>query len=67
MMDDAEMTEDTPYTYLAGMQVAMDAPLPNGLEDRVVPAADYAVFQHKGSLETLGATYDAIYRVDAKK
>lgn len=56
-----EMTNDTPFTYLAGIKVANDQAAGEGLVTRDVPAADYAVFEHHGSLETLGQTYDSIY------
>ena len=55
------MGPDAEFIYLAGMPIALDAPLPQGLEDRVVPEAEYAVFEHLGSLETLQDTYTAIY------
>lgn len=56
-----EMTADTPFTYLAGFELSMDHEIPSGLEARTVPAADYAVFEHHGSLDTLHDTYNAIY------
>lgn len=59
--DQAEMNEDTPFTYLAGLEYPIDLPIPDGMESRDVPAADYAVFEHKGALDTLSDTYDAIY------
>ncbi len=59
--DMAEMNEDTPFTYLAGLQFPMDQDCPPVLESRVVPAAEYAVFEHHGALDTLSDTYNAIY------
>jgi len=56
-----DMTEDTPFTYLAGMEVVSTQEAPAGLESRDVPAADYAVFEHQGSLDTLQQTYASIY------
>ncbi len=59
--EDVEMTPDTPFNYLAGMEVSMDTPVPAGMVDKVVPAAEYAVFEHIGSLDTLHDTYSSIY------
>lgn len=56
-----KMTDDTPFTYLAGMEVKPDQEAPEGMLARDVPAAEYAVFEHVGSLATLHETYDAIY------
>jgi len=56
------MCPDTPYTYMAGMQVKSEADCPEGMEVRTVPACDYAVFEHKGALDTLQKTYDYIFR-----
>lgn len=57
----SEMTDDTPFTYLAGMEVSPNQPTQPGFVSRDVPEADYAVFEHHGSLESLGKTYDSIY------
>lgn len=59
--DMAIVNEDTPFTYLAGLQYPMDKACPPNLESRVVPTADYAVFEHRGALDTLSDTYNAIY------
>jgi AraC family transcriptional regulator len=34
---------------------------PSGMVTRTIPASRYAVFTHKGSLDTLSTTYTAIY------
>lgn len=60
-MDCAEMNEDTPFTYLAGVEYPEELPVPAGLESRNVPASDYAVFEHHGTLDNLQDTYAAIY------
>lgn len=57
-----EMNADTPFTYMAGFEVSDAYEIPAGLEERIVPAVEYAVFEHHGSLETLHDTYSAIYR-----
>lgn len=51
-----------PFTYMAGRIVSKLDELPQGMTSREVPASDYAVFEHKGSLETLQKTYDYIFR-----
>lgn len=56
-----EMTESTPFTYLAAVEVSNSAEVPEGMMVKKLPASDYAVFEHHGSLETLGNTYDDIY------
>ena len=60
-------TDETPFSYLAGMEVDSMDDIPEGMMVREIPAAKYAVFTHKGSLETLGETYQAIYFKWAKE
>lgn len=60
-VDMADMNDDTPFTYLAGMEVKPDQEVPEGMSFRDVPAAEYAVFEHIGSLVNLHDTYDSIY------
>lgn len=59
--DCGEMTDETPFTYLAGMEVNPGQAVPEGMVARDVPTAEYAVFEHHGSLENLHNTYNAIY------
>lgn len=56
-----EMTDTTPFTYLAGVEVSSADDIPQGMIAKMLPSSDYAVFEHHGSLETLGNTYDDIY------
>ena len=49
------------FSYLASLEVAGSAPIPAGWESYAVPAADYAVFEHRGSLDSLQETYAKIY------
>jgi predicted transcriptional regulator YdeE len=46
-------------TYIAGMAVANLPEIPEGLEERILPAATYAVFDC--TVDTFGRTYGAIY------
>ena len=59
--DCSVMNEDTPFTYLAGVEYPADKDCPAVSEYRDVPASDYAVFEHHGSLDTLSETYNGIY------
>ena len=42
--------------YLAGTEIAADAPVPPGMTQRVLPAGRYAKFVHRGSLDKLPLT-----------
>jgi predicted transcriptional regulator YdeE/DNA-binding transcriptional MerR regulator len=50
------------FQYIAGMQVASEADVPEGMVITKVPAGEYAVFEHHGALEKLGQTYEYIYQ-----
>jgi len=56
------MSPDSPFTYLAGKAVTSDADIPEGMTSRQIPEADYAVFEHRGALDTLHGTYGHIFR-----
>ncbi len=49
------------FRYVAGQAVTEGATVPDGMVAVTVPEATYAVFTHRGTLETLGQTYDYIY------
>lgn len=49
------------FSYLASLEVTDASQLPEGMVAREIPAAEYAVFEHRGSLETLQQTYRFIY------
>jgi AraC family transcriptional regulator len=59
MLPDAPNGE---FEYVAGLEVSQVADVPDGMVVREVPAAQYAVFTHLGSLEKLPATYEYINR-----
>jgi AraC family transcriptional regulator len=48
--------------YVTGVMVADDAPLPEGLVERRLPACRYAVFSHRGHVSGLRPLLDAIFR-----
>ncbi len=50
------------FEYVAGMQTAEDAPVPEGMVKRSLPAYTYAVFEHVGPLDSLGQTYQNIFQ-----
>jgi len=49
------------FEYVAGIEVPDGAPVPAGMVIRQVPAARYAVFPHRGSLDGLHATFERIH------
>lgn len=58
---DKDHTNESAFTYLAGKIVDSDYAMPSGMSSRKIPAADYAVFEHKGALDTLRETYNQIF------
>lgn len=58
-----ETTNADDYQYIAGVDVSTAQNLPNGMVVRVVPARRYAVFAHRGPLDTLPDTFKYIYEV----
>ena len=58
-----ESGKDIPFTYMAGRMVSRVEDIPAGMTAHTLPACDYAVFEHVGSLESLRKTYDYIFRV----
>jgi len=51
-VDAESMTEDTPFNYMAAMAAAGAEDLPEGMTVRNLPKRLYAIFTHRGSLET---------------
>ena len=51
------------FKYMAGVEVAGEADVPEGMLPWQVPAARYAVFEHHGSLNGLRDTNEYIYNV----
>lgn len=58
---EAEADGAAPFEYIAGVAVTDPDDIPSGMTARTVPDARYAVFIHKGALDTLKATYAYIY------
>lgn len=50
------------FEYVAAMQTAENAPVPEGMVKRSLPAYTYAVFEHIGALDTLHQTYQNIFQ-----
>lgn len=57
MISDARMDA---FEYVAGFKVAADAVAPEGMVVVDVPENRYAVFEHRGSMESLRNTYNSI-------
>lgn len=55
------MCEGEHFRYIAGVAVEADTPVPEGMESVLIPAQDYAVFTHKGTLESLPQTMQYIF------
>ena len=56
-----EELKEGEFEYVAAFEVADDLNIPEGMVYREVPAHKFAVFTHKGKLDTLGKTYQYIY------
>lgn len=50
------------FEYVAGFPVDATDVVPEGMVSRTIPARTWAVFEHRGALNTLGATYQHIYQ-----
>lgn len=49
------------FLYIAALEVSNFDEIPEGMVTRTVPPSKYAVFTHKGSIETLGITFNNIF------
>ncbi len=58
-----ESAEEGAFEYVASFEVERADHLPEGMVVRMIPEQKYAVFEHRGGLETLGQTYNNIYQV----
>ena len=52
---------DSRFDYLCAMQITAPVAPPNGMIQRSMPPADYAVFRHAGPVTTLSQTYERIF------
>ncbi len=57
----AEFTDDTDFTYFAGVEVEPSIELSTDLVKKTIPERRWAVFTHQGGVDTLLSTYDYIY------
>ena len=55
--------EKEEYTFIAGMEVKDVSTVPEGMLSHKVQEAHYAIFEHKGLLDTLHKTYEYIFAV----
>jgi AraC family transcriptional regulator len=51
------------FEYIAAVEVSCLDEIPEGMVGRTIPAQLYAVFTHKGSVDNIPETYQAIYAV----
>lgn len=61
MDKDYDPVKQMGYSYFVGVQVQEKAECPEGLLCHSVPASAYAVFEHKGKIETIEETYNYIF------
>jgi predicted transcriptional regulator YdeE/DNA-binding transcriptional MerR regulator len=60
--DMIEVAEAGAFEYVAGFEVSRIEDLPEGMIAFIVPEQKYAVFEHRGSLESLRSTYEYIHQ-----
>ncbi len=56
-----DITDESEFEYLAGVEVADFTHIPEGMITKTIPLSKYAVFTHKGKMSELKATYENIY------
>ena len=54
---------DTEFSHIVGREVTSTDDIPDGMTFIEIPASTYAVFTHKGSLDSFGKTYNDIYGI----
>lgn len=57
-----ELTEDVEWDELVAVETKSYPRVPEGMTSRILEGRKYAVFTHRGTLDTLGNTYDHIYK-----
>ncbi|MDZ4122057.1 MAG: AraC family transcriptional regulator [Candidatus Cloacimonadaceae bacterium] len=62
LFQDAD-TANEEYTFIAGMEVSETSQVPPNMIAHEVPAAQYAVFEHHGLLDTMHQSYEYIFAV----
>jgi AraC family transcriptional regulator len=60
-VDQRDFNEESEFEYIAGVIVSDYSDVPEGMMTYDIPAQKYAVFTHKGALDTLQVTYHAIH------
>jgi len=61
MEEGSPFTDKTEFSYIAGFEVESGAKPPKGMTEKVLPAAKYAVFTHKGKISDIYKTLDHVY------
>lgn len=62
VFDQSNPSQDE-YTFIAGMEVSEISEVPEGMMAHAVSAAEYAVFEHNGLMETMHQSYEYIFGV----
>ncbi|MFD3156286.1 GyrI-like domain-containing protein [Haloimpatiens sp. FM7330] len=53
--------ESNKISYIASVKVSTSTDIPEEMVCKILPSTKYAIFTHKGSLKSLGHTYEYIY------
>ena len=56
------LNENTPFTYMVSLEVNNTDSVPQGMLAKTLAPAKYAVFTHKGPMNTIGDSYSYIYK-----
>ncbi|MCX7749326.1 MAG: AraC family transcriptional regulator [Clostridia bacterium] len=59
--DVSKFNEDTEFTEIVGIEVDAFEEIPQGMVSKTLAGGRYAVFTHKGRMDTLRMTYDYIW------
>jgi AraC-like DNA-binding protein/predicted transcriptional regulator YdeE len=59
---DFDMRNNEVFKYYAGIEFGHTTRVPKGFKTVDIPANDYAVFTHRGTIEMIEKTYNQIYR-----
>ncbi|WP_171011292.1 GyrI-like domain-containing protein [Haloimpatiens lingqiaonensis] len=51
------------FSYISSVKVANSEEVPENMICKIIPFSKYAIFTHKGSLNSLGQTYEYIYGI----
>ena len=61
LYDPSPWTPDTPFTQIIGTEVGSVGALPEGMVAHTIPVGSYLEFVHKGPMNGIGGSYDAMH------